>query len=289
MRVVTVLARCGTAQYPRAEQEIADIFTRQMAAIDRTVLIVDNALPAGFKEGEGRRFLIGGDNSAREFSAFDCGMRFLGSNIWSYDLIHFATSAFNTLHVNYLERLDAALLAAITSRPVCVGHIDCYNEAVEILGFRSQHWIRTCWFFLAPGEAKMLGSFVTVRDGAAFFTSDPAAPFKADAPLSRNYREYIIRWLTGEDIGQRVRWHSKFELGPATLPAFQQKALTIMNEQLLGIRLRAMGCRLIDVTWLATMLPTTRQSSIDWATKWEAQLAQRDRDAVMVPAGGAQF
>ena len=186
--------------------------------------------------------------------------------------------------MGYLPRIDAALLSAVARRPVCTGHIDCYNEAVEIQGFRSQHWIRTCFFFLAPGEVKALGSFVTIRDGVRYFSGNPQAPFRPEANLSPRYREYITRWLAGDDIGQGVTWHSSFALTPETLPSFEQKALTIMNEQLLSVRLRALGCRLIDVTWAATMLGR-RKPSIDWTASWREQLAARDRDAVVVTVG----
>ena len=282
LRLLTILARFGTERYPHAEQEIADILQRQMPGIDRTVVVVDNALPKGFEERHPQRMVIGGDNGAQEFSAFDCALGSVGSDIWSYDLVHFATSAFNTLYVNYLQRFDAALLEAVSCRPICVGHIDCYNEAVEILGCRTQHWIRTCFFFLPPTEVKALGSFVTIRDGRRFFSSNPESPFRADAPLSQQYRQYIIDWLTGVNIGQGVTWHSHFTLASETLPAFEHKALSIMNEHLLAVRLRAMSCRLIDVTWLATMLARNRAASVRWNTNWQQQLANRDRDVLVL-------
>ena len=80
--------------------------------------------------------LIGGDNSSREFSAFDRALEFAGADIWSYDFVHFATSAFNTLYVAYLERFVPSLLAAAAGRPACIGHIDCYNEPVEVATYR---------------------------------------------------------------------------------------------------------------------------------------------------------
>jgi hypothetical protein len=169
---------------------------------------------------------------------------------------------------------------------VCLGHIDCYNEPVEILGFYTQHWIRSCFFFLPPTEVRLLGSFVTVQDGARFFSGNPDAPFRPDAPLSSQYQGYIIDWLTGRDIGQGVAWHSRIPLTAETLPAFEQKALAIMNEQLLGVRLRAMGCRLIDVTWLATVFARGGPQSVDWSTTWRHQVANRDRDALAMATRG---
>jgi hypothetical protein len=280
-RILTILARYGTEQYPHAEREIAEIFGRQMPAIDRTVLVVDNARPRhSVEERADATVVIGGDNSAREFSAFDRALEFAGSDIWSYDLVHFATSAFNQLYVAYLERFRTALLEALVDRAVCVGHIDCYNEPVDVLTFRSQHWIRSCFFVMPPAEARALGSFASVTDPARFFSGDPHEPFRADAPISDRYREYITHWLTGGDIGQGVEWHSRFALTRETLPEFEHKTRAILNEQLLGIRLRAMGCHLVDVTWLSTMLRHRAPEEIAWDTPWREQIANRDRDVV---------
>ena len=96
-------------------------------------IVVDNALPRDVvEERDDGSVLIGGDNSAREFSAFDRALEFVGADIWSYDFVHFATSAFNTLYVAYLERFVPSLLAAAAGRPRCIGHIDCYNEPIEV-------------------------------------------------------------------------------------------------------------------------------------------------------------
>jgi hypothetical protein len=285
-RILTILARFGTEQYPTAERDIDDIFRRQMSSIERTVLVVDNALPTGLIEERGPRVLIGGDNAAGEFSAFDRAVQFIGSDIWRYDFVHFATSAFNMLYVGYLERFDAPLLQAVGGRPVCVGHIDCYNDAVEILGFRTQHWIRSCFFFLPPAEVRVLGSFVTIHRGDGVFSGRGESPFRPDAPLSRRYQEYIIEWLTGGDIGQGVKWHSSLATTAETLPAFEHKALAIMNEQLLGVRLRAMGCRPVDVTWLATTLARSGGAPVSWDANWRKQLAGRDRDALVLSTDG---
>lgn len=280
VRVLTILLRFGTELNPRAEQQVDEIHRRKMPEIARDVVVVDNALTPGISECAAGRVVIGGDNTFREFSGFDCGVGHVAGGLQRYDLVHFVTDAFHRLYVDYLARFTTPLLHAVAGRPVCLGHIDCYNQPIEILGFRSQHWMRTGYFFLPPEEVQTLGSFVRLRDRSAFFSGDPAAPFRPDAPLSRTYQEYLIDWITGHDIGQGVQWHSGFALTPETLPTFEWKAQSIMNEHLLGIHLRALGCRLIDVTWLATML--ARGTAIDWKTPWQQQLAHRDQDALVV-------
>ena len=282
MRVLTIFVRYGTEKYPDAERQADAIFRRQMPDVARTVLVVDNALPPGVAESSPGRTVIGGDNSGREFTALDEGLRYLGRAIWAYDLVNVVTEAFNSLYVDYLARFSTPLLEAIRGRPAAVGHIDCYNEPVELLGFHTQHWIRSCFIFLPPAEVKLLGSFTTVRDGTPFFSGVPADPFRPEAPLDETYRKYITGWLTGQDIGQGVTWHSSFGLTPETLPTFQAKAIAIMNEQMLGVRLRAMGCRVVDVTWLSTLLAAGQ--SIRWRTPWREQLANRGLDGLKLPA-----
>ena len=89
--------------------------------------------------------------------------------------------------------------------------------------------------------------------------------------------KYILDWLLGEDIGQGVRWHRSLALDGEGLNQFEQKTITILNEHLFGIRLRAAGCRVIDVTWLSAELAAGRKP--EWGTPWWEQLAGRDRDA----------
>jgi hypothetical protein len=280
LRVLTILVRFGTTQYPNAKENIDEIFRRQMPTVERRTIVVDNALPRDTVLEQHDSVVIGGDNSAREFSAFDRALEFAGSDIWSYDFVHFATSAFNTMYVSYIERFNARLLEILVDRPACVGHIDCYNEPVDVRTYRSQHWMRSCFFFLPPAEAKALGSFVSVSDGARFFSGDAVEPFRRDAPLSGRYRQYITDWLTGGDIGQGVEWHSSFALSADTLPEFEHKTRAILNEHLAAVRLRALGCHLVDVTWLSTMLQLVDPIEIRLDTPWREQLASRDRDAI---------
>src|SRR5262245_60907405 len=106
MRILTILLRFGSERYPSAERDIDEIFRRQMPGVERTTIVVDNELPSSHESSAEAHTLIGGDNEASEFSGFDRAIRFVGSDIWRYDFVHFATSAFKMLYVDYLERFD---------------------------------------------------------------------------------------------------------------------------------------------------------------------------------------
>ena len=282
MRVLTIFVRTGTVKYGTAEEDLAHLFRTQLPDVDRTTLVVDTALPPCEAERSPNRVVMGGDNSVREFSAFDSGVAAVGNDIWSYDLVNFTTAAFRQLYWDYLERFRPEVLSAIVGRPACLGHIDCYNHPIEVRGCVSQHWMRTSCIFLPPTELKILGSFVSTRDREEWFSGDPSSPFRADAPLSDAYKRLIIDWLVGNDIGQGVTWHTRISLDEANLPEFERKAMAILNEHLFGLRLRAAGCRTIDVTWLSGQLTGRRHDAVDWHTPWWRQLANRDRHALSV-------
>jgi hypothetical protein len=56
--------------------------------------------------------------------------------------------------------------------------------------------------------------------------------------------------------------------------------MAILNEQILGSRLRARGCALVDATWLATrrrLLPPGEPLGVIPGWRW--QITQRDVDA----------
>ena len=225
--------------------------------------------------------MIGGDNRVWEFSAVDAALDHLGPDVWRYDLVHVATSAFGQLYVAYLDRFALPALHAVRNARACLGHIDCYNAPVRVAGFRSQHWMRSCFFVLPTSELKLLGTAVSAGRRQTWFSGRPEDPFHRSAPMCETYRQYVKGWLLGEDIGQGVRWHRSLALDEHGLDMFEQKALTIINEHLLGIRLRAAGCRLVDVTWLSTVLAAGREPDV--RTPWWEQLAGRDRDAIVVP------
>ncbi len=283
VRILTIFARYGTTRFADAEARLGQIFAVQLPDVERDVVVVDSALPLGVHETSQGRTVCGGDNSGREFSAFESALEIVGPAVWDYDLVNLATAAFSEMYAAYLERFRQPVLQAIVGQPVCLGHVDCYNEPIEVLGTTSQHWLRTCCVFLPPAELRILGALQSTRDRTTWFSGIPERPFLSDAPLSENYRQLLIGWLTGQDIGQGVKWHSRLRLDPTGLSEFEQKAMAILNEHLFGIRLRAAGCHTVDVTWLSSVLG--RSDSWEWDTPWWEQLAGRDQDQLHVMPG----
>jgi hypothetical protein len=283
MRIATLFCRHGSTKYRLAIDQLDDFYVRRLPDVDRELVLIDNSLPETYREPLGeRRTLIGGSNRAWEFSAWDSGLAFLGERLLGFDFVHLVTSAFGELYTRYIERFDISLLGGVRGRAAAVGHIDQYNEPVQLFGRISQSWIRSCFFFVPAVELRLLGSLVSITDGTAFFSGNPANPFRPDAPLCPIYRDYIIGWLTGAGTGQGVIWHSRFALDTETLPLFEAKVLTVLNEHALSLRLRAQGCAMVDATWLAAQLGSmvgVKKQPGEWP-HWRDQLARRDVDAV---------
>jgi len=282
MRILTLFVRHGTSRYPEALPELRRFQRSQLPTVDHHLLVIDNG-EAPLQPESGVE-VMAGSNRLWEFSAWDEGLARVGHRLWDYDLVHLVTSAFGTLYTRYIDRLDHRLLEQVAGRGAALGHIDRYNDPVELLGCSTQAWLRSAFFYLPPAELATLGSLVGVPDPGLFFSEDPAQPFRADAPLSGNLRRYILDWLTGPGTGQGVTWHSRFVLSRETLPYFRAKVLALLNEQMLAIRLRRQGCALVDVTWLATRRAAGWRANIDVFPDWRVQLAERDTDAVPLPA-----
>lgn len=279
LRILTLLARHGTAKYADSLPQIKALFARQMPDVDHSCVVADNSLPTGHEQllEDGVR-LIGASNEDWEFSAWDSAVAYVGSSLHEYDFIHLATSAFRQLYVKYLDRFDTRMLRLARGRAMAVGHIDYYNESVVLLGLRCQSWLRTSFVMLPPTEVGLLGSFVSVKDGVGFFSGRPQSPFLEAAPVSAGYRQNILGWLTGEGTGQNTEWHSRFKLDESTLAYFESKAMAIFNEQMLSNRLRTQGCAVVDATWLATQARRRFARTLA-VPDWRVQVTSRDTDA----------
>jgi hypothetical protein len=280
MRVLSILVRHGLARYAGALTDLQAFHRSRLPSARCDLLVVDNAGEAPTRSGAVEA--IPGSNRAWEFSGWDEGLAHVGGRIREYDVVHLVTSAFRALYTGYLDRCDERTLALVADRRAALGHIDYYDEAVELLGRRSQSWLRTAFFFLPPSELERLGPLAGVPDRAAFFSGDPASPFRRDAPLSENYRRYVLGWLTGAGTGQGTTWHSRFTLTADTLPLFEAKALAMFNEQLLAIRLRQQGCDLVDAIWLSTRARRRWRWRPLRVPHWSEQLAGRDTDRISV-------
>jgi hypothetical protein len=283
IRLLSLFVRHGTGSHGRVEgavsgvEEIHEIYRERFSAEVHSV-VIDNALaPETPPVFEASHSVIAGDNHDSEFSGWDRGLAFARQSGLEYDVVHLCTSTFRSLYSEYTAFVDERVLQLIAAVPSCVGHIDAYNEPVELFGRPSQHWIRTSYFFLSRQVAEALSSFVSVKEPERLFCDSPNDVFKEDAPLSKNYREMLLSWLSGRDLGQGRIWHSAFPDLRQHLPEVRRKIVAILNEHLLAIRLREAGLPLLDGIWLGHNLRSVAFPIAvgGWNPDWRHQIMTR--------------
>lgn len=257
VKILCLFVRHGTQQYPEALSTLDQWYERHGLTDRRTLWIIDNAL-AGSRPPEHltpRTVLRSGDNRGWEFSAWSLALRQAAESAETYDLVHFVTSAFNTLYTEYLQHFDPGMLTYALARNICLGHIDSYPAPVQLGAATSQSWVRTCFFFLPWIAARPLSPWVAYEDPTRFFVSPTSRQFRLDAPLSREYQASITAWLEGREIGGHT-WHSPVRDSTQENARFQQKTLAILNEHQLAISLRSAGIALADFCWLYALRAT---------------------------------
>ena len=270
LHVLCLYLRHGTDDYPHAMDDLQAWYAARMAGADVTTWIIDNKIQQefdGLDLDTGFR-LLSGDNEHWEFSGFQKILLQHRSELEPYDVIHFVTSAFNTLYTGYLDHFAMENLQLVAHRRVCLGHIDAYDEPVQLDGEAAQSWIRTCFFFMSPESAYSIPGFVSFRQPALFF--DAQGSFLSNGSLSENYKSYITAWLTGEAI-QGVSWHRR----TLDRQMFVRKTLAILNENMLSQQLRKAGVDLVDFYWLVN---NGRQLRSSWdcpVPGWAEQIGTR--------------
>src|SRR5258707_2977487 len=256
MRVLVLFVRHGGERYSNALDELTRLYERRAPGLTRSTIVIDNALPAELSRELGPdSLLIGGDNTWWEFSGWQRAINQLGSEVRKYDVVHLVTSAFGTLYTDYLNRFCPQIAELAAERPVAVGHIDYCPHPVRVGSFVSRHWMRSSFWLINTFELLRLRSLVSLDNTDGFFSVQGQWPFAETAQLSYGYQRLIHDWLTtSQGTGQGTTWHSRFELDETTRTLFQNKAVAILNEHLLSIRLRAQGTHLLDLTYLAEII-----------------------------------
>lgn len=250
MKVLTLFVRYADKDYRGAFKRLCEMYER-IDGVDYDALLIDTAMPLDCAVPLGSRaMLIGGDNTRREFSGWDSALAKVGDALESYDLVHVVTSAFENEYNGFYPYINRAMFDYAALNPqVVLAHVDAYPAPARMLGRTFQTWGCSKFLLAHPRRIRALGSFTGQLGFDDVFSTDASTPFRDDAPLSANYREYLVDWLTGEGL-PHGKWHSVFEMGAANLVRFQSKAMSILDEHGLSMRLRESGARIVDYTWL---------------------------------------
>lgn len=250
MKILCLFIRHGLGRYPEALAQLDEWYARHGLLERRILWIIDNSLPAGTPPARlgPSTLLRAGNNQAWEFSGWASAIDDARA-VPGIDLVHFVTSAFNTLYTRYLEHFRPEMLLYVASHRVCLGHIDSYPTPVSIRKASSGSWIRTCFFFLNRDLALAARPWVVFTEGSGIFLGGDTREFRPDAPLSADYRNHITEWLEGQEKGGH-QWHSAIGSGPSETQRFRLKSLAILNEHQLTIQFRSEGIAPTDFCWL---------------------------------------
>ena len=280
-KILCLYLRYGPDDYPGGLDTLMRWYEEKQVTrnVSLTVWIIDNKIEKEFDgvDLESGFRLLSGDNAQREFSGFQKVITKYRKEIESYDVIHFVTSAFDQLYTGYRDYFDLNYLYPILHRPYCLGHIDTYDEPIELMGVSSQSWIRTCFFFLSPTSLYSIKDVNSLKERGEIF--DGKGNFRENGSIDITYQNYIKRWLKGERM-QGVAWHGAVKDGSE----FMDKTLAILNEHMLSIKFRTSGVKLIDFYWLMRNIKEVNSSYTFPIPDSIAQVEIRQKDLFNIHA-----
>ncbi|ACZ75556.1 MAG: glycosyltransferase family 4 protein [Dickeya sp.] len=249
LRVLSFFIRYGDADYKGAYQELMEFYAG-MPDIEVESVLIDTALESGVEARLGTcALMMAGDNNRREFSGWDSALGRYRDLLADFDLVHLVTSAFQNEYNGFYPLICREMLEYVRNTPhVMLAHIDAYPERVHLLGRGFQTWGCSKFLFARPVDLAALGSLVGPFSGDDFFPSDNSTPFRTEAPLSQNYADFLLNWLTGDGL-PHGKWHSVFRYTDNNIAKFRAKALSILDEHNLSMRIRESGVRIVDYTW----------------------------------------
>ncbi|WP_168225001.1 glycosyltransferase [Azoarcus sp. DD4] len=249
MRILSLFVRYGDADYKGAYQALMDFYAG-MPEVSVESVLIDTALAHDVKAWIGRRTLmLAGDNRRREFSGWDTAIEHCRKRFADFDLVHLVTSAFQNEYNGFYPLICREMLDYVQATPqVMLAHVDAYPERVRLYGRSFQTWGCSKFLFARPADILALGSLVGPFDEPDFFPAGRTEPFNADAPLSENYARFLLDWLTGSGL-PHGQWHSVFRYADENVQKFRAKALSILDEHNLSLRIRESGVRIVDYTW----------------------------------------
>lgn len=233
IKVIALFLQYDTEKYPCA----LHYFKKYLNGIENAniqIIVVDNKRKDINRKYEDA-IMINGDNSLWEFSGWQKGLKYIYDNKIDYDVVIFANDSFlapaggNTDLSGLIN--DEAIAKA--KKNAMIGQFVSIDEGITINGIYIYNYARTHCFLLSRQVIEKIKYIPTVDyDFLNKCISEKPSKkyFKKDAPLSKNFQEYIIKHLT-------KRWHSKIDIFE-NWDLFRGKILAYLNEMLLTAKVR---------------------------------------------------
>jgi hypothetical protein len=271
-------------------------YASRLSLLKHSIVVVANRpsiIPALKDAADPDVLLVSGSNSEAEFSAYDEGRQaLLAYSSPRPDVWLIANDRFHSYGQRHVKFLSGGLLKCAAASLLASGEVDTVPRQfwkldanlVPQLESRAPQsaqssYIRSNWLLISDRALRRLGPLTTITAAqyAEHVPNDlpdlPAGPLEASWPLSTwlgsAIGEWMYNWLT-----QPGNWYKAEPLTPSSWPRLRRKALAILNEQLLTVRLRE--ARTAIVPWRQAR----SLSSLDPASV----LAQRVLDAYRLPS-----
>ncbi|MBX3017659.1 MAG: hypothetical protein KF767_07215 [Bdellovibrionaceae bacterium] len=245
--VILVYLEWGDRNREVALRTAIETTSRIFADIPLRIVIVDNKkICVPFDQA----VVLEGDNSGREFSGWDVGIR----HIFSRPAAATAVFVFanDTLAVNYgggfLKMFRPSEIQKRVQAGWTCGYVDEYPSGVEFFGYSLRSWIRTNYFVMPAVTVRKLGRFSFEMDWSKVFGGESL--FAREALVSPSLRAYLHEWLTGRvDPGYRLgaTWHSAKPWTQENHENLRLKAQMILTELVLSQRIRKVSPGIFDV------------------------------------------
>lgn len=261
-----ILVQYDRSRYPGALQRLR-AHLELLAKEPWSLVAVDNARSGSWENELAPDVTqIGGDNSAWEFSGFDRGLAWLEESRGLTDYVLLVTDAFRAYGDDYLGWFDQALVDMARGNKAVVGWVDSFGRPCSLGETSYESWLRTS-FLLAPVTALQHARPLALPlNREEIFSGDPAAPWLPDSPVGPELRRAIEGWLVegrAEASGPEEGWHSRFSLDAQSLSFFERKAMAILREHHLSIRLRASGVPCFDLRLVGLRAVTSPLAELD--------------------------
>ena len=182
--------------------------------------------------------IVAGSNREAEFSAYEEGRQILMEEAGSKpDVWMILNDRLSFYKADCVWAATPALLQFASSVPIAVGTVDFLPRYFKLRGQKFRCYVRSNYVLVSSGALDRIGSLCTVT-ADEYALAVPLALGAEDSPLSG--------WLGG-DLGEYLRdfltvpgpqgWMRAEPLTAASWPMLRKKALSIVNEWLLSLRL----------------------------------------------------
>jgi hypothetical protein len=216
-------------------------------------MIIDNSICQNYFEKKTDDItIINGDNSEREFSAWQKGINTIKELNLNYDLILFINEAFLVYNDNYLLKHFKTAVRRCIKYNAVVGIFDKdeKNRSLSVNDYVFTKWLRSNMFFVPKIIMDKFQSLILITKSEydkiipLVFPNNISSYkdcFTSDNTINELFKQKIYEWLT-------IVWHSKIDLNNDTWNIFRIKAKAILNEALISAKIRSLG---FDIIWYA--------------------------------------